>query len=143
MTPVEPVEPVSPVSPVIPVEPIAPEKVITLDDLLEETKEEPIPMQVEPDIPELEVKVEDVEINYKIGDKVMCPFMPTGTENDKDEKALGTILQTRMLQPDNLKKYYIHFDGKDKRYDKWVVAETLGKMKEKSVEEAKEQAVSR
>ena len=32
---------------------------------------------------------------------------------------------------DDITKFYINFDGRDKRYDRWVVASELDKIQEK------------
>ena len=70
------------------------------------------------------------QIEFIIGEKVMCPFIRSEETKDDAEKATGTILQTRTVveQSDEIIKYYIHFDGKDKRHDRWVKADYLNKI---------------
>ena len=60
----------------------------------------------------------------------MCPFIRSEEAKDDAEKATGTILQTRTVveQSAEITKYYIHFDGKDKRHDRWVKADFLTKV---------------
>ena len=79
---------------------------------------------------QVEEKKEEEKIEFIIGDKVTCPFIRSEEAKDDAEKATGTILQTRTVveQSDEIIKYYIHFDGKDKRHDRWVKADYLNKV---------------
>ena len=64
-----------------------------------------------------------------VGNKVKCPFIRSEESKEDAKTAIGTILSTRIVieKRVEVKKYYIHFDGKDKRHDRWVKDDYLSR----------------
>ena len=72
---------------------------------------------------------EDECLEYVVGDKVSCPFIRSDEGKEDAVTAVGTILCTRIVTEKSIDimKYYIHFDGKDKRHDRWVKDDYLSR----------------